>query len=137
MDRMKPLEIFENLALAAASGVVAIISQGTNEELWRSIAQLGLPLIKVSQLTGGPSKSFGDAARSAWSAANALKLQARRGRINRGYAADLLFFEHDANAKAADAVDWKKLQRVMVAGDVVWENGKRAGSSTGILLRRT
>jgi hypothetical protein len=135
MDRMKPLEIFENLAMAAAKGVVAVTSKGTNEELWRSIAHFGMPLVKVGQLTESPGGSYGSAANSAWNIANALKLQARRGRIIRDYAADLLFFEHDANRKAADAIDWKKLHRVMVAGDVVWEDGKRVGSSNGIFLR--
>ncbi len=68
--------------------------------------------------------------------ANGLNLQSRLGRVNRGYFADLLFFadvpDHDGN----QAVDWKKLSRVMVSGETVWENGKRTDGSPGIFLQR-
>jgi hypothetical protein len=37
---------------------------------------------------------------------------------------------------AAAALDWKKLNRIMVAGETVWENGKRTGCNCGIQLRR-
>jgi hypothetical protein len=33
-------------------------------------------------------------------------------------------------------VDWTKLERVMVAGETVWEHGKRSGCDCGVLLRR-
>ena len=84
-----------------------------------------------------PAGSYQDAAKQAWSVATALKLQTRRGRVNRDYFADLLFFDDAANQKAGEAIDWKKLARVMVAGETVWENGKRAGGTPGVFLRRT
>ena len=31
----------------------------------------------------------------------------------------------------AQPIDWKKLDRVMVAGETVWENGKRTGGIAG------
>ena len=37
----------------------------------------------------------------------------------------------------SEPIDWKKLVRVMVAGETVWENGKRTGGSPGIFLRRS
>jgi hypothetical protein len=137
LSSMKPIELLENLALATASGILAVVSTGTDEELWQSVHQFGLPLIKAGQLAAKPGGTYRGLTQNVWATANALKLQARRGRVNRDYAADLLFFEHTADSKAVDAVDWKKLTRVMVGGEVVWENVKRAGGSPGIFLRRT
>jgi imidazolonepropionase-like amidohydrolase len=63
-----------------------------------------------------------------------LKLQSQRGRINRDYLADLLFFAAP-QPEATNAVDWNKLERVMVAGETVWEHGKRTGQNCGVQLR--
>jgi predicted amidohydrolase YtcJ len=137
LERMKPSEAFERIAIASASGVIAVVSKGTDEELWKTIHQFGLPLLKSNQLPELPADSYQDAAKQTWNFANALKLQSRRGRINREYFADLLFFSEVPIGSASDSIDWKKLARVMVAGETVWENGKRTGGSPGIFLRRT
>jgi hypothetical protein len=65
-----------------------------------------------------------------------LKLHARRGQINQDYIADLIFISAPQSAAAADAIDWQQLNRVMVAGEVVSEHGKRIGCDCGIQLRR-
>lgn len=133
---MKPSDALERLAIAAVNGVVAVVSKGTDEELWKIIHQFGLPLIQPSQLPEKPAGSYQDAAKHAWNLANALKQQSARGRINRDYFADLLFFDV-GHPQAGASIDWKKLARVMVAGETVWEHGKRVGGSPGIFLRRT
>jgi Zinc carboxypeptidase len=137
LGRMKSGEVVERIAIAAASGVVGVVSEGTNEELWKVIHRFDLPLFKTSQLPEKPASSYLDAAKQTWSTATALKQQSRRGRINREYFADLLFFNEVDGQKVGEAIDWKKLTRVMVAGETVWENGTRVGGTPGVLLRRT
>jgi hypothetical protein len=136
LNRLRSGEAIEHLAIAAASGILGVVSQGTDEELWKVIHQFGLPLIKTNQLSEGAAASYQDAAKQAWSISNILKQQSRRGRVNRDHIAELLFFTDASNPKADDAIDWKKLARVMVAGETVWENGKRVGGSPGVSLRR-
>jgi hypothetical protein len=134
LGEAKGSEALERLAVAAANGIVAIVSQGMDETLWRHVNQFGLPLVKPRQLAETAAGSYRDAAAHAWSVANALKQQSRRGRINRDYLVDLLFF--DGPPLATQTIDWKKLNRVMVAGETVWENGKRVGGNPGVQLRR-
>ena len=137
LSSLKGGEAIERIGIAAANGIVGVVSKGTDEELWKIVHQFGLPLIKAGQLPEKPAGSYQDAVKHAWSAATALKLQTRRGRVNRDYFADLLFFSDASHQKAGEAIDWKKLARVMVAGETVWENGSRVGGTPGIFLRRT
>jgi hypothetical protein len=137
LERGEPSEVFESIATASASGVVAIVSSGTDEELWKVVHQFGLPLVKSSQLAERAADSYRAAATQSWSVATSLKQQSRRGRINRDYFADLLFFDDVPAQDSSKPIDWKKLARVMVAGETVWENGKRTGGSPGISLSRS
>jgi hypothetical protein len=137
LERMNPGEAFERIAIASTVGVVAVVSKGTDEELWTTIHQFGMPLVKSNQLPDQQAGSYQDAARQTWSIANALKQHSRRGRINRDYFADLLFFNDIEQHNTGKPIDWKKLARVMVAGETVWENGKRTGGSPGVFLRRS
>ncbi len=134
LGRLKPSEVVEHIAIAFANGVIAVVSTGTDETLWKHVNQFGLPLIKSDQLPEQRASSHQDAAKQAWSIANALKQQSRRGRINREYFADLLFFNEVSNQKAGESIDWKKLARVMVAGETVWENGTRSRRQAGHLF---
>jgi len=136
LGRLKPSEVVEHIAVAAASGIVGVVSKGTDETMWRSIHQFGLPLMKSSQLPEQRTGSYQDAVQQVWNTASALKQNLRRGRINREYCADLLFFDDVSNQNTSKPIDWKKLVRVMVAGETVWENGKRAGGTPGVFLRR-
>jgi hypothetical protein len=132
---LKTGELFERIAVAAANGMLAIITNTADETLWRYVSQLGLALLKPDQLPARPATTYSEAAKQSWNTATALKLQTRRGRINRDYLADLLFFAVPG-ATAAEAVDWKQLERVMVAGETVWEHGKRTDQTCGVQLRR-
>jgi hypothetical protein len=137
LGRLSHSEQLERVALAAANGLVAVVSEGTDETLWRIVNQFGLPLIKPSQLQPQQSSSYSDAAQHAWNIANALMQQSRRGRINREYTADLLFFDNAPTSDSTRPIDWTKLNRVMVAGETVWHNGKPTGTTPGIHLRRS
>jgi hypothetical protein len=137
LSSLKGGEAVERIGIAAANGIVGVVSKGTDEELWKIVHQFGLPLIKTGQLPEKPAGSYQDTVKQTWSVATALKLQTRRGRVNRDYFADLLFFHDFANQKVDETIDWKKLARVMVAGETVWENGTRVGGKPGVFLRRT
>jgi hypothetical protein len=112
------------------------ISRGTDETLWRYVNSIGLTLLKPSQLTTNTAVTYQEAAKQSWATTTALNLQARRGQINRDYLADFLFFTMSQPAQAAGTIDWKQLNRVMVAGETVWEHGKRTGCDCGIQLQR-
>ncbi len=127
-------DLFERIAVAAANGLLAVITHGTDETIWRYVNQLGMALLKPNQLPSTPAPTYGDVAKQSWNTATALKLQSQRGRINRDYLADLLFFAAP-QPEATNAVDWNKLERVMVAGETVWEHGKRTGQNCGVQLR--
>lgn len=136
LSRLERGEIFERIAMASASGIVAVVSKGTDETLWKIIHQFDLPLIKPNQLPEAPATSYQDAAKQTWNVATTLNLHARRGRITRDYFADFLFFDDPAHQTATQPIDWKKLARVMVAGEIVWENGRRLAGSPGAMLRQ-
>jgi hypothetical protein len=129
-------DLVEHIAIAAANGLLAVMTSGTDETLWRYVNLLGLALLKPNQLATGPPGTYADAAKQAWKTATALKLQSHRGRINRDYAAELLFFAQPQPASSATAIDWTKLERVMVAGEIVWEHGKNTKQNCGVRLRR-
>ncbi|MCI0332272.1 MAG: hypothetical protein L0228_03475 [Planctomycetes bacterium] len=133
---LKGSELVEHIALGGAKGLLAVIASGTDEALWRYVNQFDLSLLKPNQIPEIPAGSYRDVARQCWDTATALRLQSRRGRIDRDYAADFQFFAPPQPADAAGALDWKKLDRVMVAGETVWENGKRTNANPGIQLRR-
>jgi len=135
LDRLKESELAERVAVAAVNGLLAVISDSTDETLWRHLHQFNVPLIKSSQISGKAADTYQELAKIAWSVANSVKLQGRRGRINRDYLADLLFFDDVPADGAAGPVDWKKLNRVMVAGEIVWENGEPTGSTPGTFVR--
>ncbi len=130
-------ELVEHIALGAAKGLLAVIADGTDESLWRHVNQFGLALLKPNQLIANPADNYRDAAKQCWNVATALKLQSRRGRIDRDYAADFQFFALPQPAEAASELEWSKLDRVMVAGETVWENGKRTSANPGVQLRRS
>jgi hypothetical protein len=134
LQRLKPGEAVEHIGIAAASGILGVVTKGTDEELWKVIHDFGLPLVKADQLPAKTARSYREAAKQTWSVASALKHQSRRGLVNRDYIADLLFFSDVSNQKAGEPMDWKKLARMMVAGETVWENGKRVGGTPGIFL---
>jgi hypothetical protein len=135
-DKLNGTELLERLAIAANNGMLAVISRGTDETLWRYVNSIGLTLLKPSQLTTNTAVTYQEAAKQSWATTTALNLQARRGQINRDYLADFLFFTMSQPAQAAGTIDWKQLNRVMVAGETVWEHGKRTGCDCGIQLQR-
>lgn len=136
MDDLSGTELLERIALAATHGILAVVSVGTDETLWRYVTNFNLSLLKPNPLAASPATTFEAAARQSWATANALKLGALRGHINRDCIADLAFVTAPNPVDVAAPLDWSKLNRVMVAGETVWEHGKRTGPPCGIQLRR-
>jgi hypothetical protein len=132
-------EIFERLAAAANQGILAVASERADEEVWQQLNRLGLPLLQLGQLLAAtPSgASYSELVQHTSKFYKLLKLQAKRGRVGRDSAADLAVFDLHGNVDAKAPVDWNRLARVLVAGETVWENGKRVGGSPGIFLRRS
>jgi dihydroorotase-like cyclic amidohydrolase len=63
-----------------------------------------------------------------------LGLNSRRGRIGRDYVADLQLVDENAKSDFPPSLQYR-VKRVLVAGDTVWENGKRTGNNPGVFLR--
>jgi hypothetical protein len=132
------VEVIERVATAAHQGLLAIATTRANEEVWQQLQRLGLPLVQLSQLTTpGASGSYQDLSQHAAKICQLLNLNPKRGRVGRDAAADLAVFTVRGKADAKSAANWHDLERVVVAGETVWENGKRIGGTPGIFLRRT
>ena len=108
-------------------------------KVWRQLDRLGLPLVQLSQLAAGSpvSVTYRDESQQSAKLYKLLNLHGKRGRVGRDASADLAVFDLRGNVEAKAAIDWSRLARVMVAGETVWKDGKRAGGTPGIFLRRT
>jgi hypothetical protein len=135
---MKPADVMANVSLAAAQGMLAVVGNGANETVWQHMDRLGLPLLQPKQLPTVETSvdEYRALAREVESANRLLKLNESRGKIARGQFADLQWFELDSHVESLPTVDWRRLRRVVVAGETVWENGKRVGGNPGVFLRR-
>jgi hypothetical protein len=132
-------EVVERVAAAANQGLLAITTERANEELWQQLERLGLPLVQLSLLDVSATSplSYEALAEQAAKLSKLLNLQATRGSVVRDMAADLAMFDLDGKFAEHDPVAWNRLGRVVVAGEAVWEDGKRTSISPGIFIRRT
>ncbi|MBW8885897.1 MAG: hypothetical protein JF612_14235, partial [Planctomycetia bacterium] len=80
--------------------------------------------------------SYGELVASSAKVYKLLGLNNRRGHVRRDAFADLAVFSTGNKAEEKTAAEFKHLARVIVAGETVWENGKRTGGSPGVFLRR-
>jgi hypothetical protein len=132
------IDVVERVATAAHQGLLAIATTRANEEVWQQLQRLGLPLVQLGQLTAASAGgSYQDLSQHAGKICQLLNLDAKRGRVGRDSAADLTAFALPGKADAKAAVNWHELARVVVAGETVWESGKRIGGTPGVFLRRT
>jgi hypothetical protein len=132
-------DLVERTAAAANRGLLAIAANRANEEVWQQLDRLGLPLVQLNQLSANHAADTTYRQQLEHSARlfKLLNLQEKRGRVGRFASADLAMFKLGGTAEPKSPVDWNQLARVIVAGETVWENGKRVGGSPGIFLRRT
>lgn len=136
---LSPVELVERVAMAANKGVLTIVGSRANEEGWRQLDRIGLPLLQIGQLATGTSSAttYRDDVQQSANVFKLLGLQPKRGRVGREACADLAVFDAQGGVDAKGAIDWSRLLEVMVGGEMVWQNGKRTGGNPGIFLRRT
>jgi predicted deacylase len=131
-------QLVEHVAVAAARGMLAVVGNHADESLWQQLDHFGLPLLQANQLPriDASAPGYRELAQQIDGVHKKLGLGATRGRIGRGCYADFQLFEVDADLPSLPAVDWRQLQCLVVAGETVWENGKRVGGSPGVSLKR-
>ena len=67
-----------------------------------------------------------------------LNLPGRRGNVGRDGCRRPCDLQSSATKSTKNKpADWKQLKRVIVAGETVWEDGKRTNFTPGIFLRRS
>ena len=134
-----PVALIEHVALAAAAGVLAVVGERADESIWQRLDRSGVPLLQAGQLTLPVSfdGAYRELVQQNLNCHNLLKLAGKRGAAGRGSFADLQFFAVGPSVQPGDQVDWQRLKRVVVAGETAWENGRRLGTTPGVLLRRS
>jgi hypothetical protein len=131
-------ELVERVAMAANKGALAIVTDRANEELWQQLDRVGLPLVQLAKLKGTSAPgTYRERSEQAAKLYALLNLPGLRGNVSRGGSADLAIFKLGQKIDEASAADWQHLLRVIVAGETVWEDGKRSDFTPGIFLRRS
>jgi hypothetical protein len=130
--------LLENAALAAARGAIAVVGGEADESLWQNLDYFGLSLLKAEQL---PTVELDERDRTATIRRvvrdyEMFMLAGSRGTIARGRIADFVMFEMGERSSDVPLADPGHLKRVLVAGDTVWENGRRTSATPGALLTR-
>ncbi len=130
-------ELVERVATAANKGMLAIVTDRANEELWQQLDRVGLPLIQLAKLKDASSAgSYRERSEQTAKLYALLNLPGRRGNVGRDSSADLAVFKIGEKIDESSPTDWKRLTRVIVAGETVWEDGQRTEFTPGIFLRR-
>jgi hypothetical protein len=142
LDSARPLSaaaLVEHVGLAAEKGVLAVVGEHADESFWQRLECWGIPLLQSKQLAppSATTMAYRDLVQYIHNVNKLLKLPRTCGRIERGSFADLQFFQLDAKPNADQAVDWQRLSRVIVAGEAVWESGRRLKASPGVHVRRS
>jgi hypothetical protein len=127
------VELFEQLAFAVLQGALAIMSERFEPSTREALTRLKTPLVETNELPLS-GKNFVDLARQNHATYEAFRLSGKRGRIGRDCVADLQLIRENATNNYPPHLPYK-VARLLVAGETVWENGKRTGSNPGVLLR--
>lgn len=127
----------ERLAVAASRGMLAVVGQPADESLWHYLDALGLPLLKPDQLAAQKlvAGSYRELTQQAAMTAKLLNVHNRRGRVARDYFADLQVFDLGGQFDGEQTIDWRRLSRVIVSGETVWNAARRSIAKPGVLLR--
>lgn len=136
--KLPPAELVEHVAAAVHRGILAVATDRANEELWQQFSNIGAQLLPLGKFTSAQeSRSYREQSEQTAKQFQLVNLAADRGWVGRDAFADFAIFNVAGKAKEAAAVDWKRLDRVIVAGEAVWQNGKRTSAMPGTFLRRS
>jgi hypothetical protein len=130
--------LLEHVSLAAARGVLAVVSDKADEAIWHRLDRFGLPLLQQKQLVVADeaTHTYRDLAQQISHRCKALGLDGARGKIARGSFADIQIFALREGLNELAPVDWQRLTRVVVAGENVWDNGRRTAATPGVFIKR-
>jgi len=131
-------ERLERLLMATSHGALAVIGDGLNDTERRYLDWFDMPVLQPNQLQSSSKspQSYAQLAAETLKRYKLLGLDRSRGAIRRDKFADLLFFDLKDAIDAAATVDWRRLKRVVVAGESVWLDGQCAGGKPGTLVKR-
>jgi hypothetical protein len=132
-----PAELVERVLAAVSRGVLAVVGDRIDASVRQYCDCFGVPVVRPEQLAV-PAKlaSLTELVADTWKLSELLGLSKDRGLVNRDACADFAFFGVKGTVDPSALPNWTKLERVMVAGDTVWENGHRTGKRPSRLLRR-
>jgi hypothetical protein len=130
-------ELVDRILFAVTQGVLAVVGDPPDVAIRRYLEWFGIPVLKANNLP--PKKSsaptYAGLAKECRKSHELLGLGSSRGRIRRDAFSDFQFFALDEPPRGGEQVNWQKLRRIMVAGEIVWENGKMTWKKPGTLLR--
>jgi hypothetical protein len=137
-NQLPTADLIDLLLFAVSQGILAVIGDAREEAVRRYLDWFGVPTISTDRVPAPQSSahSFLELAREIEHTHKMLSLQSDRSRIQRNAFADFQFFNLGDPVRIDDPIDGGRLTRVMVAGETVWENGRRTGQTPGMLLRR-
>ena len=136
--KLPPVALVEHVAAAVHRGILAVATDRANEELWQQFSNIGAQLLPLNKITGLPGGgSYREQADQTAKLFQLVNLQEARGWVGRDAYADLAIFKLGGKFAQTAPIDWKRLDRVIVAGDAVWQNGQAIGATPGTFLRRS
>ncbi|MEM8946596.1 MAG: hypothetical protein AAGD11_15595, partial [Planctomycetota bacterium] len=130
-------DYLERLVAALSHGVLAVLSDGLLSEAKLYLSMLDYPIVSVEMLEAceHDTSSIIDCALQTHQCAQRLQMRSR-GAIRLGAAADLLLVERAADFDGSAPLSVADLHRVIVGGNVAWQQGELVDASAGTLMHR-
>ncbi len=129
-------ETLSLLLEAISLGLIGVLAEGLPSEVKLYLSLLNLPVVSQSSLptVSDEETSLADCASQAQHCAQILSLR-EHGTIRLGAAADLILLRCGGDIDNSTRLARNDLHRVIVGGNVVFEDGILTGSKPGVLLR--
>ena len=128
-------EILDRLLLATSLGILGVLADGLPTEAQQHLAWLNIPILPESDLPtlNNSPKTLADCASKTQQCAKLLDLE-NRGTICLGAIADFLLFRTETEFDPATTLNNSDLHRVIVGGNVVFDQAKATEATAGELL---
>lgn len=129
-------ELLDRAMFAISRGVLAIVGDSPDPSLRRYLTWFNVPLLTPGQLASPNPRVESIDALVAESQQCFTMLGIRnRGQLSRESYADLLLIKKNEVCSTRRGLDRSNLDRVMVAGEIVWQDGCLTGRKPGMVLR--
>ncbi|NOZ40834.1 MAG: hypothetical protein GXP24_11495 [Planctomycetes bacterium] len=128
-------EILDRLLQAISQGILGVLAEGLPTEVELYLSLFNFPIVPGSVLLAAndSSATYAECAAHTQQCAQHLGLD-DRGAIRLGATADLILLQAGAEFDPAAAFGGSDLQRVIVGGNVVFDEGQTTDSTAGELL---